>query len=158
MAEKQSRRGEERRRVVRHREAPTIPLVTPLETLCFIVIKAREFDAKVDVVDPETGSNPADDIEMSILEDFADDPTAQELTGALDQLDDDQRIEVLALVWLGRGDFEPTGWPQALAQARDVHDRRETAYLAGTPLLADYLEEGIALLGHSCEDVERQHL
>lgn len=150
--------GDGRRRIIRHREAPPVPLVTPLETLCFIVIKAREFDAKVEVVDPDSGSNAADEAEVAILEDFADDPTRQELVGALEQLDDDQRIEVLALVWLGRGDFEPGDWRQALAQAREVHDRRETDYLAGTPLLADYIEAGLDLLGHSCADIEAQHL
>ena len=46
-----------------------------LEKVCFIIVKAREFDAKVDPVEPEPGSNPSDDQEREILEDYADDPT-----------------------------------------------------------------------------------
>src|SRR5688572_18035400 len=37
------------------------------ETLCYIIIKAREFDVKVEPVEPDPGSNPADDGEVRIL-------------------------------------------------------------------------------------------
>ena len=50
-------------------------------------------------------------------------------------------------MWLGRGDFDRGEWPAALAQAREIHNSHETSYRIGTPLLADYLEEGIAALG-----------
>ena len=88
----------------------------------------------------------------------ADNPTGQELAAALDALDDDQRIEILALMWLGRGDFDRSSWRDALAQAREIHNAHETSYLIGTPLLADYLEEGIAALGYSLEDYEKGRL
>jgi uncharacterized protein DUF3775 len=58
----------------------------------------------------------------------------------------------LALMWLGRGDFDRSEWRAALAQAREIHNAHETSYLLGTPLLADYLEEGIAALGFSLQD------
>lgn len=146
------------RGVRRHLEPRPVDLLTPLEKLCFIVVKAREFDAKVEVTEPDPGSNPTDDNDAVVLEDFADDPTYQELIGAIEMLNDDERIELLALVWLGRGDFEPSDWRAAMAQAREIHDAREPGYLVGTPLLADFVEEGLNLLGHSCEDVEMQHL
>jgi Protein of unknown function (DUF3775) len=119
-----------------------------LEQLAYIIEKAREFDAETAPVDDASGSNPSDDRDVAILEDTNDNPTWQELSGALDALNDDQRIEILALMWLGRGDFDRAEWVDALAQAREVHNAAETEYLIGTPLLADYLEEAIAALGY----------
>ena len=127
-------------------------LSTPLEQLAYIVEKAREFDAMTDASGDESGSNASDDGEVAILEDTADNPTRQELEGALQALDDTQRIELLALMWLGRGDYDASEWSGALDQAREVHDEHEIDYLIGTPLLADYLEEAIAALGYSLAD------
>ena len=137
---------------------PDIELSISTEKLGFIVIKAREFDVKVDPVEPEPGSNPLDDDEREVLEDYADDPTYQELVDALESLNEDELVEVIALVWLGRGDYEPGDWSQAVADARDIRNERATAYLVGTPNLGDELEEGLASLGLSVEDVEEEHL
>lgn len=124
-------------------------LSTPLEQLAYIVEKAREFDAMTDASGDEPGSNESDDGEVAILEDTADNPTRQELEAALEALDETQRVELLALMWLGRGDYARSEWREALAQAREIHDEHEIDYLIGTPLLADYLEEAITALGYS---------
>ena len=133
-------------------------LQTTLEQLAYIIEKAREFDVQTAPVDSDSGSNPSDDNDVTILEATDDNPTLQELTAALDVLDDEQRIELLALVWVGRGDFDRSEWRDALAQAREVHDENETSYLLGTPLLADYLETALDLLGYSLEDFEKDRL
>ncbi len=119
------------------------------EKVCFIILKAREFDAKVDPVEPDPGSNPADDDERAVLEDYPDDPTLEELRGAIDVLDDDELIDLIALAWVGRGDFGRSEWPDARALARERHRRHSAAYLTGMPALGDYLEEGLAQLGYS---------
>ena len=124
----------------------------PPVQLAYIVEKARAFDAETAPVDTDSGSNPSDDNEVAILEATPDNPIQQELSAALNALDDEQRIEILALMWLGRGDFDRSEWRAALAQAREIHNAHETSYLLGTPLLADYLEEGIAALGFSLQD------
>jgi len=124
----------------------------PPVQLAYIVEKARAFDAETPPVDTDSGSNPSDDNEVAILEATADNPIQQELSAALNALDDEQRIEILALMWLGRGDFDRSERRAALAQAREIHNAHETSYLLGTPLLADYLEEGIAALGFSLQD------
>jgi hypothetical protein len=129
-------------------------LTIPLETLAYIIEKAREFDAEVPS-DAEEGSNAADDDERQILLDTPDNPTAQELCSALDGLNVDEREELLALLWLGRGDYDAGNWSEALKQARQTRTASETAYLLGTPLLADYLEEGVSALGLSLEDFQR---
>jgi hypothetical protein len=128
------------------------------EKVCYIIIKAREFDAKVDPVEPDPGSNAADDQEREILEDYADDPTLAELRAAIDGLNDDEVIDVIALAWVGRGDFTKEEWEEAKKLARERHRRHSANYLVGIPTLGDYLEEGLAALGHSCEDYESGHL
>ena len=67
----------------------------------------------------------------------------------LADLNDDEMTEVLALVWLGRGDYGPREWRQALAMARAVRDERAVSYLLETPNLGDLLEQGLAELGYS---------
>jgi uncharacterized protein DUF3775 len=129
-------------------------LSIPLEKLAYIIVKAREYDAEVAPVDPDTGSNPADDPGRDTLEDTRQNPAYQELVGAINSLTDPERVELLALTWLGRGDYTPREWRDALKEARGIHDENETGYLVGTPLLADYLEEGLSQLGYSIEDYE----
>ena len=129
-------------------------LTIPLEKLAYIIEKAREFDAEVPS-DAEEGSNPADDDEREILLDTPDNPTAQELRNAIDGLNIDEREELLALIWLGRGDYEAANWSEALEQAQQTRTATEADYPLGTPLLADYLEEGASALGLSLEDFQR---
>lgn len=123
----------------------------PLDTLGFIIAKAREFDAETAPVDEDSGSNPSDDAERDILEDTEDNPTRVELVDAIDSLSNLQKVELLALMWLGRGDFAKEDWRDALAEAERAHDEKTTDYLVGTPLLADYLEEGLVQLGYTIE-------
>ena len=128
------------------------------EKVCYIIVKAREFDAKVEPVEPDPGSNPADSGEREILEDYADDPTLAELRSAIDDLNDDETVDLIALAWLGRGDFAKDEWPDARALAQERHRRHSAAYLMGMPALGDYLEDGLAALGRSCEEYETGHL
>jgi hypothetical protein len=131
-------------------------LVIPLERLAFIIAKAREFDAEVPIEpDAATGSDPPDDDERQVLLDTPDNPTEQELRDAIDGLGVLERQEVLALMWLGRGDYDVESWPEALRQAGDSTNQNLTDYLVGTPLLGDYLEEAASALGLSLEDFER---
>ena len=127
------------------------------EKLCFIVLKAREFDAKVDPVEPDPGSNPIDGDEREILGDYDADRTEAELRDAILSLDEDEVIDVIALIWIGRGDFTLAEWDDARALAIERHRRDSTDYLLGTPTLADDLAEGFAAVGHSCADVEADH-
>src|SRR5438874_6698919 len=129
-------------------------LTIPLEKLAYIIEKAREFDAEVPS-DVEEGSNAVDDDERQILLDTPDNPTEQELRDAIDGLGVLERQELLALMWLGRGDYDAEGWPEALRQAGETTIASVTDYLVGTPLLGDYLEEGAAALDLSLEDFER---
>ncbi|MBW8267941.1 DUF3775 domain-containing protein [Caldovatus aquaticus] len=131
-------------------------LSTSLEKLAYLVVKAREFDAEVEPEGLEEGSNPADDREFSVLEDTSDNPTGDELRAALESLNEDELAEVLALVWIGRGDYAASEWLPALAAAREARNRRTVDYLIETPNLGDLIEQGLAELGYSITDEEQR--
>lgn len=128
------------------------------ETVCTIIMLAREYDAKDEVSEPDPGSNPADDRSMAVLEDHDDDPVEEELTGLITSLDLDEQIDLVAIAWLGREEHGPEDWSDVRQEAADAHNARTASYLRGMPLLADYLAEGLSILGYSCEEMERQHL
>ena len=117
------------------------------EKICFIIAKAREFDVKDVVTDPDPGSNAADDAMLSVLEDHKDDPVVAELRAAIFALNVDEQIDLVTLAWLGRGDGGVEDWDELRAEAARVHNRRTASYLLGIPLLSDYLEEGLSQLG-----------
>ena len=122
------------------------------EKVCFIVVKAREFDAKDMVTIPDEASNATDDAMMSVLEDHADDPVAAELRGFIEQVD------LVALAWLGRGDGTLEDWEDLRAEAARLHNKRTASYLLGMPLLPDHLEDALSQFGSSCEEFEMGHL
>jgi hypothetical protein len=128
------------------------------EKVCFVVVKARELDVKVPPTDLDEGSNASDDDMAQILEDYADDPTFEELKSFLEALNDDELEDLLALTWLGRDDYTIDDWDDIMAEVQDVRERHTIDYLLGTPLLADYLEAGLAAFGLSCEEFELGHM
>ncbi|MBW7835991.1 MAG: DUF3775 domain-containing protein [Sphingomonadales bacterium] len=128
------------------------------EKICFILIKAREFDAKVEPMEEIPGSNPSDDRDIEILEDFKDDPTAEELSSAIESLNIDEQLDLLALVLIGRGDYAAEEWQEARREARVMRTDNIADYLMGTPNLGDLLEEGMSAFNLSCDDVNLAHL
>ncbi len=113
------------------------------ENVLFIAGKAQRFHAQEQVTFPETSLSPTDDWALQALAAHADDPVLQELIEAIDDLEPDQQVALVALTWLGRGDFSIDEWDSALAQAGESWNERTGEYLAGTPLLADYLTAGL---------------
>ncbi len=142
-----------RRRIVDD-DGPAVDLAISPEKVCFLVVKAREFDAKDAVSEPDPGSNPSDDMDAAVLEDHEDDPVAEELISAIYDLSEDEQIDLVAIAWLGRGDSTVADWEALRAAAAEAHNKRTARYLIGMPQLGDYLEEGLALLGRSCEEYE----
>jgi hypothetical protein len=134
------------------------PLAISTDKVCFIIIKAREYDVKDVVTDPDSGSNASDDGMISVLEDHGDDPVAQEIRGFIAAMTEDEQVDLVALTWLGRGDGTIEDWADLRAEALRAHNRRTASYLLGIPLLSDYLEEGLSQFGKSCDEVDMQHL
>jgi len=137
---------------------PPLPIDVDLDTIAFIIVKAREFDAKVPPVEPDPGSNPADDGEGAILSDYAGDGVHDELSAAIDSLNDDEMSDLVALTWVGRGDYDERSWGAARMLARERHRRQSSTYLLGTPALGDFLEEGLAVLGYPTGEIGQNHL
>ena len=138
-------------------EAKAVLAISP-EKLCFIIVKAHEFDAKDIVTDPDDSSNAADDAMVSVLEDHADDPVVAELVQFINALSEDEQIDLVALAWLGRGDETIDDWDELRAEAARAHNKRTAAYLLGMPTLGDYLEDGLSEFGRSCEEFEMGRL
>ena len=122
------------------------------EKVCYIIAKAREFDAKDVVTDPDDGSNPTDGAMVAVLEDHRDDPVVQEIAAAIFAMTEDEQIDLVTLAWLGRGDGSLEDWNELRAEAARAHNKRTASYLLGMPLLADYLDEALAQFGHSCDE------
>ena len=134
------------------------PLTISPEKVCFIIMKAREFDAKDAVTEPDPGSNPSDDNDAAVLEDHSDDPVVEELTSLINSLSEDEQIDLVTLAWLGRDDYTADDWTAVREEASRVHNARTANYLLGMPLLGDFLEEGLSMLGYSCEEFEINRL
>lgn len=122
------------------------------EKVCYIIAKARQFEAKDVVADPDSGSNPTDDGVVSVLEDQPDDPVYDELMAFIAGLDEDEQIDLVALTWLGRGDASVEEWDDLRSEAARTRNERTAAYLLGLPLLPEHLQEGLSQFGRSCED------
>jgi hypothetical protein len=121
-------------------------LTISLDKVCYVIAKARELDVKVAPEELDDGSSME-----RILEDYADDATLDELRGFLAAQSDDELRELLALSWIGRGDFSADEWLDVMKEVRDVREKHTVDYLIGTPLLADYLEEGLAQFNLACD-------
>jgi hypothetical protein len=128
------------------------------EKVAFLIEKSREFDAKEAGVDPDSGSNPSDDDDIDVLQDGGGDPVAAELSSFIRAMNEDEQLDLVALMWLGRGDGTIEEWDELRgraveARAEYTNPRAETArYLLGEPMLSDYLAEGLDEFGLSWSD------
>jgi hypothetical protein len=126
-------------------------LTIPLDTIGWIIVKAREYDVKE--ADTSDGEAASDDV-MGVLEDRADDPTEAELRSWIGDLSEDEQAELVALFWMGRGDGGVEELPELVETARASRTRSTAGYLLGEPLLADHLEEALEALGHDTSELE----
>ena len=119
------------------------------DTVRFLIDKAREFQVKESVTFPEVPLSPSDDDPVpQVLADHVDDPTLAEFRSTVEDLEPDQQVQIVALMWIGRGDYDVDEWDSVLEQAGDSWNERTADYLIGTPLVGDYLAEGLDLLGY----------
>ena len=135
---------------------PTLRIST--EKVCYVVVKARQFDVKVTPEWLNGGSNPADDGMTRVLEDYKDDPTLMELRSYLRAMNEDELEDLIGLTLLGRGDYTIEEWEDLMAEAQELREDHPVRYLTGIPLLGDYLEDGLNEFGLSCLDFEAEHL
>ena len=121
------------------------------DTVCFMIDKAREFHGKEEVVLPDVPDSPSEDWGLQALADHVGDSTFQEFKSTFDNLEPDQQQSVVALFWIGRGDFDKEEWDEAFEEARVNWTDSTAEYLLAHPLLADYLSEGMELFDYRCD-------
>jgi hypothetical protein len=131
-------------------DVPELNIAT--DKVAFIVEKAREFDVKEGDSDPDEGSNATDDGNADVLEDNGEDPVEEELISFINDLNNDEKAELVALAWIGRGTYAIEEWAEAVSTARSEHARHTAKYLLEMPLLSDYLEDGLAEFGEGIVD------
>jgi len=124
-----------------------MPLEIAPEKVAHVIIKAREYDAKVDAWNTDNDDEAPN-------EDGDDSGLRNEIAGFIEALNDDEQSELVALCWVGRGTYEPEDFAEAVETARSERVNSVAEYLLGVPLLADYLEEGLEKMGFSVDDVE----
>ena len=131
-------------------------LAISAEKVGFLIEKTREFDVKEGATDPDSGSNGADDNMIDVLEDDGGDPVVREITGFINAMTEDEQIDLIALMRLGRGDGTIEEWDDLRREAADERERNRHAarYLLGQPLLGDYLADGLAAFGLTWVDDE----
>jgi hypothetical protein len=121
------------------------------EKVCFLIVKARELESEDEGVEPDA-SNPTDDQFVSALTEANYSPVRREITGFINAMDEDEQIELVALFFVGRGDFSAEEWDSAVAFAAERRkDGPAARYLLQHPLLASYLEAGLDEFDESCE-------
>ena len=125
-----------------------------LESLCRIVLRAREYEALIPDSDPDEGSDAVDDgardaIEDGLDEDGDENPAEAELRAIIDDLADDEQAEVIALALIGTDAFDASEWDDALTAAAEYVDATAD-WILDQPTFSTDLESGMAAFGLSC--------
>ncbi|WP_376097249.1 DUF3775 domain-containing protein [Roseomonas sp. CCTCC AB2023176] len=127
-----------------------VDLGISLQAVANIIDAARAAEG---LDDPETASDDQ--------EPFVEDANEQNVTGEnlgelITELNEDEQASLIALTWVGRGDYEPDEWKEALRLAHERNEGGGTAdYLMGMEMLGDLLSEGLAAFGIVVEEIER---
>jgi hypothetical protein len=133
--------------------------LTPLETLCRIILRAREDEAQtVDFAADEDADDVNDEQEgaLSVLEDDINTSVEEELQAVFEDLGEDQLAEVLAFCWVGQGTYDASDWDEAMEEAQSlVSDGTSEAIdeLMEQPMLASVLDAGLAAFDLNCDGI-----
>ena len=127
-------------------------LTVSLETICRLIARARELEAQVPAIEDDDEEDATDsDDPMAVLEDDANEAAEDEVRTLLDDLADDEVAEVLALALVGRGTFDASEWDEALEEANEEDAPSMVEELLDMPMLAGYLDAGLAAFDLSCD-------
>ena len=121
------------------------------DDVCQLIQLARDFHAQDSVIFDDEPESLTDDLVFDVLEQHGEDPIVAEFRNILADLDRDQQVQVVLLMWLGRGDYDTNEWKEARGDAEEQWTDFTADYLLAHPLVAEYLEDGLELLGFHCE-------
>ena len=129
-------------------------LSIPTDVMRELITRTRAIQGREAEVDPDPGSNPSDDKAIDAIQEAPDDLTRTEVLNVIRDLHVDQKAELVALLWLGRGDAEPAEWEETLKLAADQREVAPERYLLSQPLVAEHWAEGLERLGVGSEKIE----
>ncbi|ATE66564.1 DUF3775 domain-containing protein [Rhizorhabdus dicambivorans] len=130
-------------------------LTVSLDTLCRLIVRARELEAQVPAIENDDEDDPTDsDDPLAVLEDEANEAVEDEVRTLLEDLPEDEAAEVLALAWVGRGTYDASEWDEALEEANEDDNDSVVDQLLDMPMLAGYLDAGLAAFDLSCDGAE----
>ena len=120
-----------------------------LDKVSEIILRLRAIEAKEGPTDPDSGSNPTDDGATDVLVGGTDDATEQEVRSMIAGLNEDERADLGALLYIGRGDYEAAEWRTAVDFAKEREAAGDTVMreLLGSPDAGSLLDEGLDALG-----------
>lgn len=129
--------------------------LTPLDTLCRIILRAKEYEAQVPTdydggEAPENVDNEGEET-LSVLDDSINTSVEEELIASLEDLADDQQAELLAFAWVGQGTYDASDWDEALEEA--AAENNIVGELMEMPMLASVLEAGLAAFDINCDGI-----
>ena len=81
-------------------------------------------------------------------------PDSHHLTDYISGLNDDEKANLVALMWVGRETYSPEDFDEARQTALIEATAPTEQYLSGIPGLPEYLEDGLDMLGVDVADVE----
>ncbi len=122
------------------------------QKVAFIVTKAHQYE--MEAAEPQLLTDLTDDDAAPGTRGRGINTDRSELVSFINGLNVDEQIDLVALMWLGRGDGSLDNWEELRGQAAQAHNHRTATYLIETPMLGDYLEEALSEFGLSLEDFE----
>ena len=96
-----------------------------------IIVLAREFDAKVSPWDDSSAEERESDM-TSILEATSNDPIVAQLSSFIDNLNEDEQVSLVALMWVGRGTFESEELAEAIKASVEGGAKGVSIFSAGS--------------------------
>ena len=130
---------------------PIIELAVPVATVRVLIDLARDLQGKsASTLFDDEEADP-DDVDLDVIEDRGADPAELEFQTLIEDLPDDAQSDLVALMWLGRGDG---AWPDLRDMAKERRETPAFSYLRATPLVAEYLADGLSALEIETNGVE----
>jgi Protein of unknown function (DUF3775) len=115
------------------------------ETVCAIIAAAREMQAMADGDIDDVALD--DDEETEFLADAVKETGRDALLAELAGLGEEESLDLIALMLVGRASYGRGDWHEARGRARDLPFKDRARYLADMPLLGIYLERGLEAFG-----------
>lgn len=133
-------------------EVPLMPelRINP-DKVCQFLSAARELAGRVPATTGDK-TTTGDDSPLTFMEQRDDDPTRAQMVEFVGGLNVEEQVDLLALIYLGRGDFALVEWNDALEEARDRIAAGDPDFMIGERALPGYLGEALEAFGKTCPD------